>query len=86
MGQLVTNDPRDPSIFADPFDPCDPLAHCQRWYVHGATAACALCRSGRLLSLSDSGPGATSVPRPGSQHDERRLRLVHVPANENMAQ
>ena len=56
------------------------------WLTECARIRLAVCRSGRLLSLSDSGPGATSVPRPGSQHDERRLRLVHVLANENMAQ
>jgi len=56
------------------------------WLTECARIRLAVCRSGRLLSLSDSGPGATSVPRPGSQHDERRLRLVHFPADENRAQ
>ena len=45
-----------------------------------------VCRSGHVLSLEYLGPGASSVSRPGPQHDERRLRLVHVPADENVAE
>ena len=52
----------------------------------GARTRCAVCGSGHVLSLEHLGPGAVSISRPGPQHDERRLRLVHVPAGENVAQ
>ena len=35
-------------------------------------------RSGRILSLEAVGRGEISVPSPGPQHDERRLRFLHV--------
>jgi len=34
--------------------------------------------SGDVLSLEAVGDGAVSVPRPGPQHDQRRLRFLHV--------
>jgi len=34
--------------------------------------------SGPVLSLEATGHGAISVPRPGTQHDQRRLRFLHV--------
>jgi len=40
-----------------------------------------VCRSGRVLSFGLFGHGAVSVPRPGPQHDERRLCFLHVLAD-----
>jgi len=40
------------------------------WYV--------VCCSGRVLSLEAVNRASISVPRPGPQHDQRRLCLLHV--------
>ena len=37
--------------------------------------------SGDILPLQVAGPSQLPVSRPGPQHDERRLRLVHVLAS-----
>jgi len=34
--------------------------------------------SGRVLSLEEPGHGTLSDARPGPEHDERRLRVVHM--------
>jgi len=39
---------------------------------------CNVARSGRLLPLQVLGYGAVCLSRPGSEHDERRLRFLHV--------
>jgi len=38
----------------------------------------ALVDSGSGVSLEPSGQAAVSVPSPGQQHDQRRLRVLHV--------
>jgi len=43
-------------------------------------ACCHVC-SGCVLSLEDPHHGSVSVPRPGPQYDQRRLRFLHVPCN-----
>ena len=39
-----------------------------------------ICRSGRVLSFEAVGHGEIFVPSTGPQHDERRLRFLHIPA------
>jgi len=39
---------------------------------------CVVYRSGGVLSLELPSHGAVSAPRPGPEHDERRLRFLHV--------
>ena len=40
---------------------------------------CAVHRSGRVLSFQVPDHDEVFVPRPGPQHDQRRLCLLHVP-------
>ena len=44
---------------------------------------CVMSRSGHVLSHEVSSYGSFSVPRPGPQHDERRLRFFPFPAYPN---
>ena len=45
--------------------------------VRDYTVVMSLC-SGYVLSLKILGKEALSIPRPGPQHDQRRLRLLHL--------
>ena len=47
-----------------------------------AIAERVVCLSGDVLPLADAGDGAVPASRRAAQHDERRLRVVHVLAAE----